>query len=126
LRVLVLEPARTPQSPSWTAFQYDVSHPGRGGRLAAIAGIGSYLLWRSPRSPVVLDGWLEHFTPNELSANYAIVRGRPGAPTDVERLRVGAVITRDRRAAQLLEAHGFVVKASGPGDAEYLARDSHR
>jgi len=25
------------------------------------------MLWRSPRAPVALKGWLEHFTPQQLS-----------------------------------------------------------
>ena len=41
--------------------------PPENGRIVTYAGVGSYMLWRSPRAPVALNGWLEHFTPQQLS-----------------------------------------------------------
>src|SRR5215210_3735336 len=41
--------------------------PPENGRIVTYAGVGSYMLWRSPRAPVALKGWLEHFTPQQLS-----------------------------------------------------------
>jgi hypothetical protein len=56
------------------------------GRIVTYAGLGSYFKWRSPETRVVLTGWLEHFTPQELRDNYGVLRngaptrcGRPGA-----------------------------------------------
>jgi hypothetical protein len=123
---VALGPARTPEYLASRAVSYALRHPPRHGRLAALAGIGSYLLWREPRTRVVIDGWLEHFTAAELRDTYAVLRGLPGAEADLARLRIGAVITRHDRAVRLLEAHGFVVVASSPTQGKYLVRGRTR
>jgi hypothetical protein len=106
----VLGPARD-DAPGYAAVRYALRHPPKHGRIAAYAGASSYVLWRSPRTPVVIDGWLEHFKPAELRGNYGILRGWHGNPLrEVRRLHVGAVIAHLPGAIQALEAHGFAIK----------------
>jgi hypothetical protein len=120
--VAVLGPART-DAVGPPAVQYALAHPPERGRIAAYAGASSYILWRAPRTPVVIDGWLEHFTPTELRANYGILRGWGGDPTPyVRRFHVGAVIAHLPVAIDALEAHGFTAEYSGPGGT-YLVRE---
>ena len=73
---LVLGPPHSARPLGSPLVSYAIAHPPRTGRIAAYAGIGSYLLWRDPRTPTVLDGWLEHFTPFQLIGTYAILDGR--------------------------------------------------
>jgi hypothetical protein len=121
--IAILGPARN-DAAGYAAARYALKHPPKHGRIAAYAGASSYVLWRSPRTPVVIDGWLEHFTPKELRGNYGILRGWHGNPTRVvRRLRVGAVIAHLPGAIHDLEAHGFSVKYAGGGSV-YLVRDS--
>jgi hypothetical protein len=95
------------------AVRYAITHPPRHGRIAAYAGPSSYMLWRAPDTPVVIDGWLEHFTEAELRANFGILHGSRRDPTAwVERLNAGAVIAYIPKAVERLEAHGFVAKVS--------------
>ena len=92
-------------------IDYALHHPPRSGHIAAYAGIGSYMLWRSPRAPIELDGWLEHFTPAELRGTYAVLDGRASDPTPyVRRLRIGAVIADRHVAIRALRTHGFKVE----------------
>lgn len=101
---------------------FALRHPPPSGHIAAYAGIGSYMLWRSPRAPVELDGWLEHFTPAELRNTYAVLDGRVSDPTPlVRRLRIGAAIVDRRRAIRALRSHGFEVELRTPAGA-YLVR----
>lgn len=89
---------------------YALRHPPPRGHIAAYAGIGSYMLWRSPRAPVELDGWLEHFTAAELRGTYAVLDARTSdLMSNVRRLRIGAVIADRHRAIRALRAHGFEV-----------------
>jgi len=120
--VAVLGPAGK-EAVAYPAVRYAVHHPPKHGRIVAYAGAASYILWRSPRTPVVIDGWLENFHPAELRGNYGILRGWwDGNPTrSVKRLHVGAVIAHLPVAIQALEAHGFVVEYQGEGGA-YLVR----
>jgi hypothetical protein len=104
---------------------YALRHPPKHGRIASLAGVSSYLLWRSPRTRVLIDGWLEHFTPAALRANYGAVRARPGSAPDASRWEIGAVITRHRSAVQGLKAQGFVVKHVTP-EGIYLVREPRR
>ena len=71
--------------------------------------MGSYINWRSPKTPVVLNGWLEQYTPQELQDNYRVLRA--GTATDLpgalRRIHAGAVITHLHSAIQRLEAAGF-------------------
>lgn len=120
--VAVLGPAGK-DAVAYPAVRYALHHPPKHGRIVAYAGAASYILWRSPRTPVVIDGWLENFHAAELRGNYGILRGWwNGNPTrSVRRLNVGAVIAHLPGAIQALENHGFVVEYAGPGGA-YLVR----
>jgi hypothetical protein len=120
--VAVLGPADN-RAVAYPAVRYALHHPPKHGRIVAYAGATSYILWRSPRTPVVIDGWLEHFLPSELRGNYGILRGWwNGDPTrSVRRLHVGAVIAHLPAAIQALERHGFVAEYSGEGGV-YLVR----
>lgn len=89
---------------------YALRHPPKRGHIASYAGIGSYMLWRSSRAPVELDGWLEHFTAAELQGTYAVLDGRTREPMAyVCRLRIGAVIVDRQRVIQVLRSNGFKV-----------------
>lgn len=109
-----------------SAVQYAIQHPPERGRIVAYAGPSSYMLWRAPETPVVIDGWLEHFSEAELRANFGILHGSRADPTPwVKRLNAGAVIAYLPQAIERLEAHGFVAKVSGP-NGTYLVRDRGR
>lgn len=92
---------------------YALRHPPRSGHIATYAGIGSYMIWRTPRAPVELDGWLEHFTAAELRGTYDVLDGRAVDPMpDVRLLRIGAVIADRHVAIQALLSHGFRIEFS--------------
>lgn len=115
-------PARNEPILSARLVGYALRHPPPSGRIAAYAGIGSYMLWRSPSAPVVLDGWLEHFSPAELRGTYAVLDGRAADPTRyVRRLRIGAVIANRGVAIRALRAHGFSLELRTRAGA-YLVR----
>jgi hypothetical protein len=119
---VAMGPARNEPILGPSLVGYAVRHPPPSGHIATYAGVGSYMLWRSPRAPVELDGWLEHFSPAELRGTYAVVDGHgANLMRDVRRLRIGAVIADRRRAIDILEAHGFAVKYESPAGA-YLVR----
>ena len=104
------------------AVQYAIQHPPKRGRIVAYAGPSSYMLWRAPDTPVVIDGWLEHFTEDELRDNFDLLHGSLADPTPaVRRLHAGAVVAYIPEAIDRLEAHGFVRKVSGPYGT-YLVR----
>lgn len=104
------------------AVQYAIQHPPRDGRIVAYAGPSSYMLWRAPETPVAIDGWLEHFSEDELRANFGILHGSRANPTPyVRRLNAGGVIAYIPQAIDRLKAHGFVVRRSGP-NGTYLVR----
>lgn len=102
--------------------EYALRHPPKQGRIASIGGVSSYMLWRAPHTRVMIDGWLEHFSPAVLRATYGTVRARPGRAPDTARWDIGAVITRSRPAAEALRAQGFVVKRVTP-EGLYLVRE---
>jgi hypothetical protein len=117
-----LGPARNARPLGSPLVRYAVSHPPREGRIASSAPVGSYMLWRSPRTPVVLDGWLEHFSPSELRGTYSLLDGRSAHPTrNLRRLRIGAAIANRRAAIRVLRRHGFV-RVFSTGDGSYLVR----
>ncbi len=123
---VVVGPARNEPILGPSLIGYAVRHPPPRGHIASYAGVGSYMLWRSARAPVVLDGWLEHFSPAELRGTYAVVDGRGANPMRyVRRLRIGAVIADRRRAIDILLAHGFAVKFESPAGT-YLVREPNR
>ena len=108
------------------AVQYAIEHPPERGRIVAYAGPSSYMLWRAPETPVVIDGWLEHFTEDELRDNFDLLHGSLADPTSaVRRLHAGAVVAYLPEAIDHLEAHGFVPKVSGPYGT-YLVRKQPR
>jgi hypothetical protein len=119
---LVLGPAQEPAYVRTQLVEYAIAHPPPHGRIASTAGMGSYLLWRSPTTPVAIDGWLEHFTPTQLRGTYELVDGHRNGMQYAIRWDVGAVITRHLRALRPLKAHGFVLKAWTPHGA-YLVRE---
>ena len=103
---------------------YATEHPPPRGHIASYASVGSYMLWRSPGTPVELDGWLEHFSAAELRGTYAVLDGRKVNPTRLAtRLQIGAVIADRRVAIKALLSHGFVPKLTTP-DGAYLVRRS--
>jgi hypothetical protein len=109
------------------AVQYAIEHPPERGRIVAYAGPSSYMLWRAPETPVVIDGWLEHFSEAELRANFGILHGSRADPTPwVKRLNAGAVIAYLPQAIERLEAHGFVAKVSGPNGTYLVRKASER
>ena len=104
------------------AVRYAIEHPPSRGRIVAYAGPSSYILWRAPRIPVVIDGWLEHFSAAELRANFGILHGaRPNPMPYVRRVNAGAVIAYIPQAIRRLERHGFEARRSGPYGT-YLVR----
>lgn len=118
---VVLGPPRNDRVGS-PVVQYALRHPPARGRIAAFAGPSSYILWRSPHTPVVIDGWLEHFKPAELRGNFALLDGRSrGVGRDIRRLDVGAVIAPAGGATAGLERYGFIARYRGPGGV-YLVR----
>jgi hypothetical protein len=119
---IAVGPARNERILSARLIGYALRHPPRSGHIAAYAGIGSYMLWRAPRAPVVLDGWLEHFSPAELRGTYTVLDGRAADPTRyVRRLQIGAVIANRAAAIRALRAHGFTVRLR-TGAGAYLVR----
>jgi hypothetical protein len=101
---------------------YALAHPPKNGKILTYAGVGSYMLWRSPRTAVVLNGWLEHFSAQQLTDTYGVLRGyTPDLLGAVKRLEIGAVIVHVPAAIRRLEAAGFVPKFTAP-DGTYLVR----
>jgi hypothetical protein len=118
----VLGPARADTYLRSPVVDYALAHPPKNGRIVTYAGVGSYMLWRSPHTAVALNGWLEHFTPRQLSDTYGVLRGyTPDLLGAVKRLQIGAVIAHVPAAVQRLEAAGFVAEFSSPGGT-YLVR----
>ena len=102
--------------------EYALDHPPENGRILTYAGVGSYMLWRSPDTPVVLNGWLEHFTRPQLADTYGVLRGwAADVPESVDRLGAGAVIAHVPEAIRRLESHGFVAEFRSP-EGTYLVR----
>lgn len=97
-----------------------LAHPPDRGRLVLPAGAGSYALWRDPERPIAIDGRMELYTPHEVRSTYRLLSGQ-GAVRTLRRWRVGGVVTRSRRGAQVLRRHGFRVDARR-GGAFYLVR----
>ena len=119
---VVLGPARDDPSLGFPVADYAIAHPPEHGRIVTYAGVGSYINWRSPDTRVVLNGWLEHFTPQELRDNYGVLRnGAPDLRAALQRLKAGAVIAHVHSAIRALEAAGFVPVYSTP-QSTYLVR----
>jgi hypothetical protein len=122
----LLGPARDDPSLGFPVADYAIAHPPAHGRIVTYAGVGSYINWRSPHTPVVLNGWLEHFTPEELRDNYGVLRaGTPDLREALRRIHAGAVIAHVHSAIRALEAAGFrPVYATSEGT--YLVRPPKR
>jgi hypothetical protein len=123
---VVLGPARDDPTLGFPVADYAIAHPPKHGRIVTYAGVGSYINWRSPNTPVVLNGWLEQYTPQELRDNYRVLRA--GSASDLSgalrRIHAGAVIAHLPSAIQRLEAAGFrPVFTSSEGT--YLVRVPH-
>ena len=119
---VVLGPPRDDPSLGFPVADYAIAHPPEHGRIVTYAGVGSYINWRSPDTRVVLNGWLEHFTPQELRDNYGVLRnGAPDLRAALQRLKAGAVIAHVHSAIRALEAAGFVPVYSTP-QSTYLVR----
>ncbi len=69
-----LGPARDDPTLGFPVADYAIAHPPKHGRIVTYAGVGSYINWRSPKTPVVINGWLEHYTAQELRDNYGVLR----------------------------------------------------
>jgi hypothetical protein len=118
----VLGPPRAESHLRSPVVDYALAHPPENGRILTYAGVGSYMLWRSPDTPVVLNGWLEHFTRPQLADTYGVLRGwAADVPASVDRLQAGAVIAHVPSAIRLLEQHGFVAEFTTP-EGTYLVR----
>src|SRR3954470_15058715 len=102
---VVLGPARDDPTLGFPVADYAIAHPPKHGRIVTYAGVGSYINWRSPNTPVVLNGWLEHYTPQELQDNYRVLRAGSAAdlPGALRRIHAGAVIAHLPSAIHRLE-----------------------
>jgi hypothetical protein len=122
----ILGPARDDPTLGFPVADYAIAHPPKHGRIVTYAGVGSYINWRSPETRVVLNGWLEHFTPQELRDNYGVLRARaPDLRAALRRLKAGAVIAHVSSAIRALEAAGFQPIFSTP-EGTYLVRAPKR
>jgi MFS family permease len=118
----LLGPPRDDPTLGFPVADYAIAHPPAKGRIVTYAGVGSYINWRSPDTRVVLNGWLEHYTPQELRDNYGVLRnGAPDLRAALHRLKAGAVIAHVRSAIRALEASGFEPVYSTP-QGTYLVR----
>ena len=118
----VLGPAQADPYLRSPVVDYALAHPPKNGKILTYAGVGSYMLWRSPRTPVVINGWLEHFSAQQLTDTYGVLRGyTPDLLGATKRLDIGAVIVHVPAAISRLEAAGFVPRFSAP-DGTYLMR----
>ncbi len=123
---VVLGPARDDPTLGLPVADYAIAHPPSHGRIVTYAGVGSYINWRSPDTPVVLNGWLEQYTPQELQDNYRVLRaGTASHLADaLHRIHAGAVITHLPSAIRRLEAAGFR-PAFTSSEGTYLIRMPH-
>jgi hypothetical protein len=121
LWAFALGPARTAPYLKPDLVSYVLSHPPADGRIASVAGIGSYMLWRSSGTPVVINGWLEHYTPGELRGAYDVLRPHPVGLGYIQRWGVGGVITHSPWTVRWLVRHGFRV-ALASHEGTYLVR----
>ncbi len=118
----MLGPARDDPTLGFPVADYAIAHPPKHGRIVTYAGVGSYINWRSPSTRVVLNGWLEHYTPQELRDNYGVLRALDGRPAGRAETHPcgGGDHPRDSAIRQL-EAAGFRPEFSSP-DGTYLVR----
>jgi hypothetical protein len=101
---------------------YAAEHAPAHGRILMPSGTGSYMLWRHPEVPVVVDGRLEQYSARDLLATYRLLAGRRSALRYIRRWRIGAVLTRNATGAAVLERHGFRLVARVDGGYYLVAR----
>ncbi len=122
----LLGPARDDPTLGFPVADYAIAHPPKHGRIVTYAGVGSYINWRSPKTPVVLNGWLEQYTPQELRDNYGVLRAWTGDLSGaLRRIHAGAVITHVHSAIRRLEAAGFRPEYTS-AQGTYLVRTHHQ
>src|SRR6266545_3172124 len=122
----LLGPARDDPTLGFPVADYAIAHPPKHGRIVTYAGVGSYINWRSPKTPVVLNGWLEQYTPQELRDNYGVLRAWTGDLSGaLRRIHAGAVITHVPSAIRRLEAAGFRPEYTS-AQGTYLVRTHHQ
>jgi hypothetical protein len=90
---------------------FAAAHPPRQGRILTPTGTGSYMLWRHPGTPIVVDGRLERYSGHELMVAYRLLAGTEPSLRYLRRWRVGAVLTHNGRGARVLRQHGFRLRA---------------
>jgi hypothetical protein len=103
---------------------YAAAHPPARGRILMPSGTGSYMLWRHPRTPVVVDGRLEQYSARDLLATYRLLAGRRSALRYLKRWRIGAVLTRNATGARVLSHHGFRLVARVGGGYYLVATEA--
>ena len=118
-----LGPARDDPTLGFPVADYAIAHPPKHGRIVTYAGVGSYINWRSPGTPVVLNGWLEQYTPQELRDNYGVLRAwTSDLPGALRRIHAG----RGDHPRALRDPAGWRRRASRPeftsADGTYLVR----
>jgi hypothetical protein len=120
---VVLGPARDDPTLGFPVADYAIAHPPKHGRIVTYAGVGSYINWRSPSTPVVLNGWLEQYTSEQLTDNYRVLRAGQARdlPGALRRIHAGAVIVHLHSAIQRLEKAGFRPEYASP-EGTYLVR----
>jgi hypothetical protein len=114
-------PAPAMQTLMTAGADYAAAHPPARGRILMPTGTGSYMLWRHPHVPVVVDGRLEQYSARDLLSAYRLLAGRRSALRYLRRWRIGAVLTHNRTGADVLQAHGFRL-AARVGGGFYLVR----
>jgi hypothetical protein len=119
---LGVPPTPTQANLMTTGADYAAAHPPRNGRILMPSGTGSYMLWRHPHTPVVVDGRLEQYSARDLLATYRLLAGRRAALRYLKRWKVGAVLTRNATGARVLERHGFQLVARVGGGYYLVAR----
>jgi hypothetical protein len=112
-------PAPTQANLMTAGADYAAAHPPRRGRILTPTGTGSYMLWRHPRTRIVVDGRLERYSGHDLMVAYRLLGGTERSLSHLRRWHVGAVLTRNRRGAAVLRAHGFRLRAR-VGGSYYL------
>ncbi len=118
----ILGPARDDPTLGFPVADYAIAHPPQHGRIVTYAGVGSYINWRSPQTRVVLNGWLEQYTPQELRDNYGVLRAwTTDLPGALKRIHAGAVITHVHSAIRQLEGAGFRPEFTS-AEGTYLVR----
>jgi hypothetical protein len=119
---LGVPPAPTQAKLMTAGADFAAAHPPARGRVLMPTGTGSYMLWRHPGTPVVVDGRLEQYSARDLLASYRLLAGRRDALRFLRRWRIGAVLTRNGAGARVLERHGFRLVARVGGGFYLVAR----